>query len=59
VTVLIEFRSIPCDDERCPTVLGGPAEPNLCEDCREQFERLGIATSDEQLELASDEERVA
>ena len=60
VRALDEFRSIPCDDEGCPTVLAEPSDPDLCEDCRGLFERLGIATHDEQLELlATDEERAA
>jgi hypothetical protein len=45
-------RSIPCDDEACPTVLGGPTNPDLCEDCAGAFEQQGIATSDQQLEIA-------
>ena len=48
-------RDVPCDDEACPTVLGGPTAPDLCEDCREQFEQRGIATENTQLGLDDEE----
>lgn len=48
-------RDVPCDVEACPTVLGGPAHPDLCEDCRKQFEQQGVATEDEQLTLGDAE----
>ena len=40
-----------CEDPRCPGVLAGPADPNLCAACRAAFERVGVATEDEQLTL--------
>lgn len=49
------LRDVPCTDESCPTVLAGPTDPSLCSDCREQFEKLGIATSNEQLSLDVEE----
>ena len=48
---------VPCTDPDCGTVLAGPTDPSLCEDCREQFEQAGIPTRDEQLELVPDEEQ--
>jgi hypothetical protein len=52
-------RSIPCDDPDCGTVLAGPADESLCDDCASMFEQQGIPTADEQLELTSDEEQAA
>jgi hypothetical protein len=49
------LRAIPCDDEECPTVLGGPANPDLCDDCADAFHAQGVATADQQLELTSEE----
>jgi hypothetical protein len=43
--VILEFRSIPCADEGCPTVLAGPTHPDLCEDCAGAFEQQGFATA--------------
>ena len=51
-------RDVPCDDEACPTVLGGPTAPDLCEDCAAAFEQQGVAASNEQLTL-DDEEAAA
>ena len=51
------LRDVPCDDEACPTVLGGPTDPDLCEDCAAAFEQQGIATSNEQLSLGVEEEQ--
>jgi hypothetical protein len=48
-------RAIPCDDKSCPTVLAGPTDPGLCEDCAGAFEQQGVATSDEQLTLGDEE----
>jgi hypothetical protein len=45
------LRAIPCDDEDCPTVLGGPTHPDLCDDCAGSFEQQGVPTADQQLEL--------
>lgn len=56
---ITEFRSVPCTDERCPTVLGGPTHSDLCVDCREQFEAAGVVTEDQQLELDPDEQAEA
>jgi hypothetical protein len=53
------LRDIPCDDPDCPTVLGGPTHPDLCEDCADAFHQQGVPTADQQLELASDEEQAA
>jgi hypothetical protein len=49
-------RAIPCDDPDCPTILAGPVDPGLCGDCASMFEQQGIPTSDQQLELTSNEE---
>jgi hypothetical protein len=54
-----EFRSIPCDSPDCPTVLAGPDDLRLCEDCSSMFEQQGIATHDEQLEFTSEQEEAA
>ena len=53
------LRTVPCDDPECPTVLAGPADPDLCEDCASAFEAQGIATSSEQLHLLDGNEEVA
>jgi hypothetical protein len=49
-------RDVPCDDEGCPTVLAGPADPDLCDDCAEAFEQQGIPTSNEQLSIEDEGE---
>jgi hypothetical protein len=49
--VIAEPERGPCEDERCPGVLAGPADPDLCPACRAAFERSGVETSDEQLTL--------
>jgi hypothetical protein len=52
-------RAIPCDDPECPTILGGPTDPDLCDDCASLFEKAGVSTTNEQLEFPVDEERPA
>jgi hypothetical protein len=41
--ILIERRT--CELVTCPTILAGPEDPDLCQDCVAAFERQGIATS--------------
>ena len=49
------LRAVPCDSESCSTVLAGPTDPDLCEDCAAAFEQQGVATSNEQLTLDDEE----
>jgi hypothetical protein len=47
----IERALPPCEGEPCPSVLAGPAHPDLCESCRAAFMRAGIVAVGEQLTL--------
>ena len=56
-------RDVPCSDPSCPTILGGPTHPDLCDDCAGAFEQQGIPASAEdrareQAEAHGDEQQL-